>query len=145
MVVRTVHEVVPCCFCRINIPLFSTCLPMRTLRYPGGSQLSRTTCGSGTPRRGCSVFVLFLGRTLHVGLSAEKVGRSTAARTGAGRADQNSVVCVLVSFLVRGTEFSTPSCLSATARCWRASRRWSRVLFGTCEWLVGTVPFVGRA
>ena len=98
MVVRTVHEVVPCGFCRINISLFSTCLPMRALWYPGGSQLSRTKCGSGTPRRGYTVFVLIPAWALRAGLrlSAGKAGGAMAAKEGVGRADQSVVVCVLV-------------------------------------------------
>ena len=147
MVVRTVHEVVPCGFCRINIHLCSTCLPMRTLRYPGGSQLSRTKCGSGTPRRGYTVSVLIpaWAHRAELKLSAGTAGGAMVAKEGVERADQSVVVYLLVGIPVSGKRFPTPSGLSATSQCRLLSRSWSRVLCGTCEWLVGIAPFVGRA
>ena len=128
-----------CCF-------FSTL--MRTLRCPGGSHLSCSACGSGEPRRGYTVSVLIPAR-IHrdpgLRLAAEKAGGAMVAKDGVGRVDQSAVVCVLVGIPVWGKRFPTPSCLSATAQCRPPSRSWNRVLCGTCEWLVGTVPFVGRA
>jgi len=119
----------------------------RTLRCPGGSHLSCSACGSGGPRRGYTVSVLIPAWALHAGLklSAGKAGGAMAAKEGVERVDQSVVVCLLVGIPVWGKRFPPPSCLSATAQCRLASRSWNRVLCGTCEWLVGTVPFVGRA
>ena len=148
MVVRAVHEVVFLSQLPNKRKMFFFSILMRTLRCPGGSHLSCSACGSGEPRRGYTVSVLIparIHRDLGLRLAAGKAGGAMVAKEGVGRADQSLVVCVLVGIPVWGKRFPTPSCLSATAQCRLTSRSWNRVLCGTCEWLVGIVPFVGRA